>query len=75
MSFLSKASTVSVLQNINSASLHFSTTMAVDQYQPHPSSVSPNTSAHGGVSKYSSVIHFTTNYVILQSYTQAYIFM
>jgi len=39
MSFLSKASSVSVLQNIHSASLHFSTTVTVDQYQPHPASL------------------------------------
>jgi len=39
MSFLSKASSVSILQSIHSASLHFSTTVAVDQYQPHPVSL------------------------------------
>jgi hypothetical protein len=39
MSFLSKTSSVSVLQNIHSASLRFSTTVAVDQYQPHPVSL------------------------------------
>jgi hypothetical protein len=38
MSFLSKASSVSVLQNIHSASVCFSTTFAADQYQPHPMS-------------------------------------
>ena len=39
------------------------------------SSVSPHTSPYSGISKYSSEIHCTPNYVILRSHTQAYIFM